>query len=337
MSFKNFKLIALIFVLIIIVILGYFHYQSSSNEMSEKDIEKYGKEYLENYKNLVEKIDIKYQSGFPFYNGYPYRIVGIMSSIQGSGIEFVPDKNKGFEIIHTDKEMDDYFIEYENKSNGSVFHITNSGIILTQFSIVANNKGRFFEMNENASFFVRSVNFYPEDENSRYVFFNYVYFKGKLKRHWTLDQARQDSASLFDIEFWELFKESEEFRQYDAIPELKAMIDEINYKRKYRLYKNFMEFKTDFDKVIEVGESKYKISSEFTTEMYEYEFENIVIQKVWYENYIFILSLIVFIFGSILDFFKITNIHGFIIKILKKTFGFMTEQWRELKLKLLNK
>lgn len=342
MNLKFLKIITLISVLMIIVfIFGYIHYQSSSEELSNDDIEIYGIEYLENYKNRVEKLDNKYWNLFPFYNNYPYKFIGYISSIQGSAIEFVPNKNKGFEIIYIDKEINDYFIGYENKTDILFFFDAEQGyqgIIITNGSFIANGRGvRLIRVYQNTSAFLYLIRVYPEDHNSRYIDFNYVYFKGKSKKVWTLDQARQDSTRHFMFEFWSLFNDSEDFRQYIAIPELKVMIDEINYKRMHNLYPNVLTFKTDINKLIEVGDKKYNVSSDFVNEMYNYEFENMQVQKKWYENYLFILSLIALIFGSLLDFFKITNTHGFIIKVLRKILGFMVEQWRELKMKLLKK
>lgn len=279
-----------------------------------KDFRKFCLTFQNQYKKNVEQTITleKYLKYFELYDKTNLTFNCSVSTNKGASIEFIPSNKNKFNFNTTDSSIEDYIFKDINlrvdkdkippQNIPHVVLINKRGLKIVTVRVdgggtlkwygneIITNEGKFIELiDDKSSAIFKSI---LVDK----VFFpNYLLIKGSNKKlYWKKKEAKRIANEIFDIELFNAYFTSEEFRKFCLAPKLYQLARNIEEKRKKGSYGDLpmgaLELEADLKELKEVA-----IQNDFPVEFTEIVLKaqrDFVNKKTWFERHPVITGVI---------------------------------------------
>jgi len=257
----------------------------NTGALSKEDMEIYAQAFLESYdKELKDNFRPQVRKYFPFYSDHLYYINATISSVHGAALEFIPWDREVYEFETINSQLEPAIFKYVNLG---ITRVNNSAGYKVIISHGLSPFGAFITIRSHAHVFFANIIFvtneacYIDVKEGGELFLSNVivdekHFHTLIMRgsnepnNWTIAQAKIDAHRFFEEHLYRAFNQSEEFREYLAIPELSQLLEPIIWKHLHEEEYDLIAFKEDLAKVRELARDKYHLNTEFVDELLDY-------------------------------------------------------------------
>jgi len=202
------------------------------DKVTPKIAEKYATDYIHSYKELVNRLvpeDERHK--YLLYDKYPNII--LISQDESVAIIFFNEEQKP--ITKSIKKRAEIGVLNEHGiilRDENKLHVTINNNVRNSYFHNARFIDTWVNNNENSTMYVADLYFND-------VYINPFYLKGSLyKFDYEKKNALEDSKAFFALEAGSNILTSDEFKEYNAYPELRAILTKINENIKNGLYKD---------------------------------------------------------------------------------------------------
>lgn len=262
-------------------------YSASSDVISREGMETYVQAFLDTYNiELEDNFRPQFRDLFPFFSDFTYCKNATISNTRGAVLEFSPWNQEIFDYKTINTRVESTIFKYIDLDTTSVVNSTgykvviytgddpvpglpfitinpNSHVIFSNIIFVT-NRASFTEVKEGGELFLSNV-----IVDGRH--FHTLIMRGSNELSaWTTEQAEIDAHRFFEIHLYRAFNQSEEFREFLAIPELSQLLEEMIQKHLYDEEYDLSAFQEDLEEVRELAREKYHISTEFVDDLLDY-------------------------------------------------------------------
>lgn len=261
-------------------------YSASSDVVSKQDMETYVQAFLDSYNTELEaNFRPQFRDLFPFSSDFTYRKNATISSNRGAALEFSPWNQDILYYKTISTRLESAIFKYIDLNTTTVVNSTGYKVVIytgdaprgapfiTVLSgshvswantIFVTNRASFAAVAKGGELFLSNA---IVDERH----FHMLIMRGNNESSaWTSEQAEIDARIFFEMHLYRAFDQSEEFREFLAIPELSQLLEEIIQKHLHDEQYDLSAFQEDLEEVRELAREKYHVSTEFVDELLDY-------------------------------------------------------------------
>ncbi|MGA2093422.1 MAG: hypothetical protein ABSH16_08465 [Sedimentisphaerales bacterium] len=298
----------------------YYNIWNAGKVVSATQMKEYVETYLREYEyeySMWNKILPTDQNHFSLLKDKPFLIKATISNSHGVAIEFIPSDKRNFQCQVVSKRIEqeifpdkDFNVNYTGRPD-SVFNLPigvsyegqgavlrfsgepgpiftpNKNCYMERLTVITNQKW-FLETSETS--YLRMNNMRVDDVN----YPNTLIINGSNDRgDWSRKAAKENALSDLDMDFRNVYSYSEDYRRFQAMPELTHIANEIIAKNKNGEYEGqlgYLLYKKDIAKLLEAADA-HGIKHEIAMDVYGFMKE----KRGWWERHR-IVSYLTFLF-----------------------------------------